>query len=305
MATTDLIMTLGKVIIAAAWVDGKVTLDEINSLKDLTFRLPEMTAHQWAVLEMYMESPVGEAERARLVSDLQQNIRSAADRRLVTQALNELVAADGEVTPAEEQVVREIEAGIGSGAGFGGLSRFVGGLLAKRSQALDGAPNREEHFEDYIKNKVYYNLHQRLNLDDADLDIPDAELRRLCLAGGIMAQIARISQTITEAEFYVMVNALQNGWGLTPGEAAFVVEVAASDESRALDHLRLAREFVKVCTPDESTRFLDVLFAVAAADGEASSAEIEQIRKITAELLLPNKVFIAAKKKIPRRHRQQ
>lgn len=40
---TNVIMALAKVMIAAAWADGSVNNDEINSLKDLLFQLPEMT----------------------------------------------------------------------------------------------------------------------------------------------------------------------------------------------------------------------------------------------------------------------
>ena len=72
MSDKNLILTLAKVIVAAAWADGEMTLEEINSLKDLLFQLPhaggvQITGREWARLEMYIESPVGAAERARLV----------------------------------------------------------------------------------------------------------------------------------------------------------------------------------------------------------------------------------------------
>ena len=40
MSDRNLIFTLAKVIIAAAWADGQVSHEEVNSLKDLLFQLP-------------------------------------------------------------------------------------------------------------------------------------------------------------------------------------------------------------------------------------------------------------------------
>jgi hypothetical protein len=75
MSDRTLILALAKVIIAAAWADGQVTLEETNSLKDLLFRLPRssrkhgrrISAREWAALEIYMESPIDGTERDRLV----------------------------------------------------------------------------------------------------------------------------------------------------------------------------------------------------------------------------------------------
>jgi uncharacterized membrane protein YebE (DUF533 family) len=55
MSDATFILTLGKVIIAAAWADGEVAHDEMNCLKDLLFRLPGLTGREWAMLEMYTE----------------------------------------------------------------------------------------------------------------------------------------------------------------------------------------------------------------------------------------------------------
>ena len=78
MRDEQLIMTLAKVLIASAWADGELTNDEVNCIKDLMFNLPEVTATQWAELDIYMDSPVGEAERARLIGDLEEAVSSQA-----------------------------------------------------------------------------------------------------------------------------------------------------------------------------------------------------------------------------------
>ena len=104
MAKPNLILTLAKVIIAAAWADGSVSHDEINCLKDLLFRIPDLNARDWATLEIYIDSPIEPEERERLLEDLQIALRSQSDKKLALSALDELISADGEITE-EERVV--------------------------------------------------------------------------------------------------------------------------------------------------------------------------------------------------------
>jgi len=146
-------------------------------------------------------------------------------------------------------------------------------------------------------------VRQRLNLGGVDLDIPEADLRKLSLAGGLMARVAHVDREVTEDEFDMMVNALQTGWDILREAAAFVAEIAVSKVGAELDYFRLTRQFSTSTTEDERVRFLDVLFAVADADGRVSHEEIEEIRRIARSLNLTHKQFIGAKLKIPRERR--
>jgi uncharacterized tellurite resistance protein B-like protein len=304
MSDEQLIMTLAKVLIAAAWADGELTHEEVNSMKDLLYRLPDLTAHQWATLEMYIETPVGPAERQRLVAELQDAIQSSEDRELALKALDEMMRADGEVSDEEQQVAAQIEAAIES-VDVGIFSRLVKGMTGRRTAALANAPNREDYFEDYVKNRVYYGVRRRLDEEGTSLDLDEDTLRTLSLAGGVMAQIAQVNPQVTEGEEAVIVDALQTHWHLTREQSTFVAKVAVDETASHLDRYRLAREFADVCTYEERVSFLDVLFAVATADGRASYDEIEEIRQIGRTLKLPHEAFIDAKLRVPRDQRQQ
>lgn len=304
MADEQLIMTLAKVLIAAAWADGELTHDEVNSMKDLLFHIPQLSARQWASLAIYIEAPVGPAERARLVEELQSAIGSDQDKQLALRTLDDMLHADGQATEQEEQAAAEIKAAVES-VDAGLLGRLVKGMTQRRSQALADAPNREAYFDDFLRNKVYYGLRRRLDLGEARFDLPENTLRHLGLAGGVMAQIARVNPQITDAEVGTMEEALQTHWHLAPEQAAFVAEVAISETASLMDRYRLAREFADACTPEERAEFLDVLFAVAAADGMASYDEIEEIRRIAQSLKLSHEQFIDAKLKLPRARRAQ
>jgi uncharacterized tellurite resistance protein B-like protein len=299
-----LILTLAKVLIAAAWADGEPTHEELNSMKDLLFHLPQLSARQWASLQMYIDSPVSDAERERLLEELSYAIQTPEDRELAQQALDEMLLADGDVSAEEEQIAAEIRATIES-VNVGALSRLVKGMTGRRAQALANAPNREDYLDDYVKNKVYYGVRRRLDLGEADLQVSDDVLRTLSLAGGIMAQVARVNPQVSDAEVATMVDALQTYWHLDADQAAFVVGVAISETASLMDRYRLAREFASVVGPRERVLFLDVLFAVAAADGVACYDEIEEIRAIAESLKLSHRQFIQAKLTLPRERREQ
>jgi uncharacterized tellurite resistance protein B-like protein len=297
MADELLIMTLAKVIIAAAWADGEVSQEEINSLKDLLFNLPEVSARHWDELNMYIETPVREAERARLVGELQQQISTPEGQRLALEALNKMIYADSIETGEEKAIAREIEQGIRTADTgiIGSFSRLSRNLFNRRSEALTQAPNREAQFDDFVKNKVYYNLRQHQQAGKAIPELSDKELRRLGLAGGLLARVARIDENVTAEEKTVMRDALLRYWELTPAQATLVIEVAVSDEAQYLDFFRLSREFGEHFSYDESLKMARALFAVAAADGQVSFEETEEIRSIASGIKLTHQEFIEAK----------
>jgi uncharacterized tellurite resistance protein B-like protein len=307
MSEQKMILTLAKVIIAAAWADGEITLEEINSLKDLLFRLPRtgrkggvrITGREWAMLEMYLESPISSEERNRLVGELQTAMRRPRDREFALSALEELIHADGVVTDDELAVMNEIKSAIEAvDLGIiGQVGRLLRGPVQRRSYAVANAPNREDFLEDFIKNKVYYAVRQRLNLSEANLDIPEKQLRKLSLAGGLMARVAHVDQEVTQDQFNTIVKALQAGWAISEQAAALVTEIALSEASADLDFFRLTREFCTSTTEDERVRFIDVLFAVADADGHISRAEVNEIRRIALSINLSRRHFVDARLK--------
>ena len=298
-------MTLAKVIIAAAWADDEVSHEEINSLKDLLFRLPHLEARDWASLEIYIDSPIEHGERLRLIEELTRALSSRADKELALKALDDLIRADGEIPVAEQRVAEEIrqaiqDANVGV---IGGIGKLVKGTIQRRSEAVANAPNREAYLEDFIKNRVYYGVRRRLDESDGQPDLPDSELRKLSLAGGLMARIAHIDRDVTEGEIDAMERTLQENWNCSHEQAALVAEVAVSAVAEDMDFYRMAREFFTCTTEQERVQFLDVLFAVADGDGMVSTPETEGIRRISMNLKMTHRQFIDAKLKIPRDRR--
>jgi uncharacterized tellurite resistance protein B-like protein len=301
MPNANVILSLAKVMVAAAWADGVISNEEINSLKDLLFHLKGITAQDWAVIDLYVESPVEEVERQRLVSELEAALSSSAEKEQAIQALDQMVRDAGSVGAEELAVVDEIKASIQNAkvGGMGRWSLFTRNRVENRSQIVQNAPNREKYLDDFVKNKIYYDVIRRMEQDHIPQDISEGDLRKLSLAGGLMARVAYADRDVTDAENQVILGALQKYWGSSQDEAAIIVEMAASEVCKGLDYYRLTREFFDVTTENERVRFLDALFAVGAGDGQASFEEIEEIRTIANGLLLSHQQFIDAKLKLP------
>lgn len=313
MSERTLILSLAKVIIAAAWADNELTNEEQNCLKDLLYKLPEthktgnrrLNAAEWARLEMYIESPIDATERAQLIDELSAALRMPEDRELALSYLDSLIAADGVVTEEEKAVVAEIRQALEAVNLniFGQFARLLQGPVQRRQAALDSAPNREQYFEDFVNNKVYYAIQRRIDHGDFRLNLPEGQLRRLSSIGGLMARVAHIDREVTDSEFDTMVALLQSEMHVSPNEALFVAQSAISSVDAEMDFLRLTRELASEITPEEGDQLLDLLFGIADADGHVTHQETEEIFNISYSLNLSHRQFIAAKTKVPSERR--
>ncbi|MEM7332629.1 MAG: TerB family tellurite resistance protein, partial [Chloroflexota bacterium] len=183
------------------------------------------------------------------------------------------------------------------------IGKVVGFAMQRRSKAAGKSYNREHDLEDFIKNKVYYAASRRLRKESFKLDLSDQALRKLSLAGGLMAKVAHVDLDVTDQEFEMMVNALERHWGVERETAVFVAEVAVSEVADHLDHHRTVREFGLMTEAKERIQFIGVLFAVADADGFVSVDEIEEIRAIAKSMNVIHEDFIKSKLLIPKERR--
>ena len=109
---SELQFNLAKLVIAVAWVDGGLDHEEVNALKDLAFSLTELSESEWAKLEIYIDSPVGDEERQALLDNVLDLVQSSSDKEFVLVTLEELLSADQIITKEEELVFKELRDAI-------------------------------------------------------------------------------------------------------------------------------------------------------------------------------------------------
>jgi uncharacterized tellurite resistance protein B-like protein len=288
---------LAKVLISAAWADGDIDNSELNCLKDLLFGLDEMTASDWAELEIYLADPIDSLERERLLDELLSNLRSTKDKQLALDMLQKLVSADGRSSSEEQRIADEIEKSIleaGTNI-FGQLGKLLQGPLERRESSVRLKPNREEYLEDFLRNRIYYHLQRMSDKGEIELEMPEDEVRKLSLAGGLLARVASADDEVSSDEQNAMTEALQDRWNLSRDHARSVTALAISELETGLDFFRLSREFFDATSREERLRFVEVLFQIGYSDGDLSHTEIEEIRRVARGLKLSHREFIDAK----------
>ena len=310
------ILTVAKIMIATAWADGEITDDEKLCIRDLLLHLPnagldagiQMTAQEWATLDMYLESPVAEGELSQLVDELRAIISDSSDKKVVMDYLHKIVTVDGELSADELAMLDGIENELTSSSGSGfmrSIRKLFGRSVDRRGEAVAKSATREQYFDVFINNKVYYELQQKLQNEGKSLNFPEKELRRMGLAGGLMARIVYVDHTVTKAETDTMTHLIQDFWQTDTETAVLIANVAIASVDYDYDYFRMTREFYEETTREERIGFLDVLFNIAASDGQATVNEIEEIRMVSRGINLANEEFINAKIKIPRDKRAE
>jgi len=305
MPSKPLVMNLAKLMVAAAWLDGKLDDAETDALKDLMFTLPDMTANDWTVLSMYVDSPVGGTETRQLLDDVVREIHSAEDKQFVAAAIKRVVEADGKVTEEEMELLEYISAAMHEKkSGFvAQLGEILSRAVKKRSDNYAAGVHREARIDDYIRNSIYFQLVSVLETAGIRMNLTDEQLRKLCLAAGMMARVAWVDESLTDEERHEMQHVLAENWGLTDNESALVAALSCSKIMKGLDYFRLSRSFYECTGEDERKNFLKSLFHIANSSGRTSHREIEEIRAIAGQLLLTHKDFIDAKLSIPDKDR--
>lgn len=294
MADEKLVVDVAKLLIAAAWADGQLQNEEINCLKDLIFAIGDISADQWARLEIYMDSPVTSEERRALLEKVLAGIKSEADKEFVIETVKRLFEADGVFDEKEASVLEELTEAVSEVSTdiVSKLTKTLKSAMGRRSETYKSAAQREERIEDFIKNTIYYQLASEGGLQ---VGLTDEKVRQLCLAAGLLARVANVDEDISEAERQAIKSVLSRSWGLSDQEADIVTGISCHRTLKGLDYFRLARGFFECTSIEQRRSFLVCLFKVANASDKVSNEEIEQIRRIADSLKLSHRDFIAAK----------
>ena len=305
MGNRNLILALAKLVISAAWADGELSNEEVNALKDLLFSLDEVSAEDWTVLTMYMESPVSDAEKEELLERVTKAIRSNDDKAFVLKTLEQLFHCDGKVTPEEQKLMEELRGDVSEVATgfFSGMSRALKSAIVQRGAAVQASCLREHDSDDYIRNTIYYDLVRKQKDSLVTIDRPEAEVRKLCLATGLLSHIANVDAVISREEQEAMRRIIAEDWGLSEEQAELLASISYDRTTRGLDYFRLSHGFFECTGIEERQRFLKTLFCIANAANKTDNTAIEEIRRIAKSLKLSHRDFIDAKLTVPRADR--
>lgn len=289
MNDKSLALALGKVIIAAAWADGQVHEDEMECIKDLIYHLPDLDPKDLHLLNKLTQTPIGNTERSVLIDNLLSKLRTQEDKDFALYALDRVIKADGRVTEQEQAFVKAIEEQLKQDPTpglFTQIKNFLKNPLRYRAKNVK-ATSTQESVSELVK-KIIQEMRKQKAASNL---IQKSDIQKLCLAGILLSKIVWSDGRIHESEVKTLVHFLQNKWKLNERDAYIVARISLDPNIQNLDTIRTCRAFHEITSLDERVQFLDVLFAIAYADGVLSNKEVDDIVNITANLKLEQDHF--------------
>ncbi len=291
--TSGLAFKTARLIIALAWGDGKIDHEELNAVKELMFALPDLTEHEWARLDIYLDSPVNDQERNHLAGEVLNAIKTPRDKERVIDMIGSLMPTGRELNKQDRALIDDILKQVNLEET--GLIKIIGGLSRKfiqfQKDADHDSETREKYLEDYIRNRFLYDLRK----SETPPEMEDGKLRKLCCAAALMGRVAFVDENISKDEKIMIRDILVSDWGLDTLEADCIAELMDQHASNGMEYHYLTYHFFKVTSGSERHDFIRSLFRIAHARDHASHEEMEVIRDIAYALKLTNRDFIRAK----------
>lgn len=284
MLTRGDILALLKVLMAAAWADSRLSQAEINYTKELArkFRLDEA---EWLQLQPYFEDPPNEKEVEGLFRDLLSRIATPAARNEVIRHLEEILKADSVMTAEEHDFLDQYKMILKNAST---VESIVG-----RMRNLFRKPQQQVHvldLDEFIRNKVLFKLRRRLGTEQIT-----PQMYRLCLLGSLMGIVANADDEVDQRELEEIRRQLQFRGNFDPEALELLLSIIEEESVRGLDRARLVNEYAGDASFDERVQLLDLLFGMAAANGNLTHAELEELRGISSAMHLSHRQYIDAK----------
>ena len=282
MMRTDALALL-KVLVAAAWADSRLSQSEINYLKALAKRF-SLSDDDWLELEPILEDPPSQKEVDGFFQDLLTRIATPLGRNQVVHHLEEILKVDANISAAEHDFLEQYTLVLKQASTVELLVGRMKGLFQKRPSAY------VTDLDEFIRNKIFFKLRRRLGTDQLT-----PEMYQLCLLGGLMGVVAQADGEMDSRELEEIRSQLKTRGTFEQDALDTLIAIIEEESVRNLDRSRLISEYTAKLGFQDRIDLLDLLFAIAAADGGLTYAELEELRGISAAMNLSHRQYIDAK----------
>lgn len=285
-----------RVLIAAAWADGEITCEEMNNLKAY-FRELDLDSSELAALQPYLSDPIEDGEARTIIADFLEKARGQ-ERETLIAAVRDLVLADGELGSGEKEFLDMLEHARDQTTTASVFVAHLKRIWGKRASTSDDQFRRSDLVDEFVRNRVLYQVKRRLmhasGVVELDADT-EKELRYVCTLGALLGHVAAADRVFDADERAAIAEILDDVSALQPRDIDIILEIVESEVFSDVGYFSFVRELNDVADAKDKRLILRMLFDVAAADGEISHEEQEEIRKISKALHIDHRTFIEAK----------
>lgn len=283
MVRSSTALALLKVLITTAWADSELSQAELNYIKELARRF-DLDDSDWFELQPYIEDPVSREEQMAVIQDLLSRIGSSSERQAVIQHIEGIIHADDRVTEEERELLERYETVLKQPSSVGLMHSGLKNMFKLPP------PKSQVDVDEFLRNKILFKLRRR-----AGDDLITPEMHRLALLGGLMGVVAHADHDINERELAEIRRRLSERGNFDDTALDLLLTIIHEESVRGLDRYRMINEYAGDSSLEERVELLDLLFAVASADGGLPHAELEELRAVSSALHLSHKQYINAK----------
>ena len=285
-------LTFLKVMTTVAWADGEMTHSELNLLKSF-IRKFDLDKNDVRDLKPYLEAPVSKAHQEELFKQLIAELSSVEEKQEIIEAMSQMAEGKKKTSAEEITLVDQFTSWLKESSftnrSFGKVRNFF-----QRTIFMD-ARAKDTELEKYFKRKVIKKIELRSARQGRKITLSDDEVYHVCLLGTLLASVAQVDEIIDDVEEKALQKVLKENFSFPQQELEILFDVIVEQARHGFDFHEVITDTNRIITYNERVKLIDGFFAIASADGKISSAESEQIRKITKAMHIPHQDFKESK----------
>jgi uncharacterized tellurite resistance protein B-like protein len=287
-------LTFLKVLAVIAWADGEMTESEKNILKKF-YRQFGLGKNDIRQLNPYLLAPIPKKDQEQLFKQLAAELNSQKEKDEIITELESIANAHRNMKTEENELVEEfirlLKKTSFTKRSFGKVRNFFQATIFKPAHEKNPAVNR------YFKNTILKKLELKLKGGKQKIDLDSDNVYFVCLFGALLASVAQVDDHFHEEERKALLKIVKERFEFSSGEQKLLFEVVEEQARHGFDFHEVVTEFNSRVSYRDRVSAVDCFWAIAAADGEISHAENEEVRRITKAMHIPHQIFKESKKK--------
>jgi uncharacterized tellurite resistance protein B-like protein len=294
-------VSLGKLLIAAAWVDGEINEEESACLKNLILKMPGISFADWRRLKIYLAYPLSLREQEFVVNEFSEKVFVEDHSKLAWEALLEVLKADGNINVLEKGFAQELEQAFKENLqGFLRTIKFylfrdsIESQQAWKSQTM----GREKLIHEFFDNPVYFLFRKALIQENLAVPHSKPELQKVCLFAAILSWVAAEDGRISLDEEELILGILINTCGIVRSISECILKVAKSLEINELQLEDLSSSLADSTEQNEREELFIALSNLVILDKVLTVHEWECLRTVAIYLGIRKVVWQKTMEKI-------
>lgn len=294
-------ISLGKILIAAAWVDGELNQHELTCLKNLILQFPGITFEVWRKLKIYLAYPMCKTEQQTIAEQFTEQVYLSDHRKTAWSSLISVLQADGKINLEEKKFAEELDESLAENS-----ENFLRKLkffffqhsIKDKNPWIKDSNSRDRFIHEFFDNPVYFLFRKTLLKKELNVPYTKPELQKVCLYSALLCWMSKVDNNITLPELRAIRTILTETCGLNNEVAKCIQEVAFAIDVNDIQLSELVSSLRDSTTKVERNDLFIGLTKLIIVDEHLSDKELDCLRTIALYLEISQFVWVNSLKNI-------